>query len=304
MKRCFINAAVLAMVVASVAVSPTALAQDQSKAADAESLAKRVADEVDAAIAAKKLPGCVVLVSSRGRVIHREAYGYRRLEPMREKMTADTVFDLASLTKPIATATSVMILVERGKLRLDEPVARHLPQFAVNGKDAILVEHLLLHTAGLIADNPLADYDDGREQAIERIMALKPVAPSGERFIYSDVCFMVLGLLVERTSGQSLDSFARDNIFAPLGMNETSFLPDERLRARAAPANKRGDQWLVGEVHDPRSARLGGVAGHAGVFSTADDLAKYARAMLNKGRDGDRKLLSEDTWRLMTGPRY
>jgi CubicO group peptidase (beta-lactamase class C family) len=266
-------------------------------------LAKRVADEVEAAIDAKKLPGCVVLVGSRGRVIHREAYGRRRIEPTSERMTVDTVFDLASLTKPLATATSVMILGERGKLRLDDPVVRHLPQFAAHGKDGIRVEHLLLHTAGLIADNPLADYEKGREQAIERIMSLKPVAPPGERFIYSDVCFIVLGLLVERASGQSLDDFARENIFMPLGMNDTSFRPDERLRARAAPADKLGERWIAGEVHDPRAARLGGVAGHAGVFSTADDLAKYAREMLNQGRHGERQLFREETWREMTRSR-
>jgi CubicO group peptidase (beta-lactamase class C family) len=275
---------------------------EEAKAAAATSLAKRMADEVDAAIDAKKLPGCVILVGSRDRVIHREAYGRRRVEPASEEMTVDTVFDLASLTKPVATATSVMILVERGKLRLDDPVAKHLPQFAAHGKDGVRVEHLLLHTAGLIADNPLSDYENGREQAVERIMSLKPVAPPGERFIYSDVCFIVLGLLVECASEQSLDHFARENIFTPLGMNDTSFRPDERLRARAAPADKRGERWPAGEVHDPRAARLGGVAGHAGVFSTADDLAKYARAMLNKGRDGERRLLTEETWRLMTQP--
>jgi CubicO group peptidase (beta-lactamase class C family) len=298
MQSRLLQIAVLALLVTDVVAQSPVPVPDQSA-----SLARRIGDEVQAAIGAKKLPGCVVLVGSSGRVIHREAYGNRRLEPTREKMTVDTVFDLASLTKPIATATSVMILVERGKLRIDDPVAKHLPQFAAHGKDAIRVEHLLLHTAGLIADNPLKDYDDGREQAIEHIMTLKPIAPPGEKFIYSDVCFMVLGLLAERVSGQPLDDFARENIFAPLGMCDTSFRPEERLRARAAPADKRGDTWLVGEVHDPRAARLGGVAGHAGVFSTADDLAKYARVMLNKGRHGDRNLFSEGTWREMTRPR-
>jgi CubicO group peptidase (beta-lactamase class C family) len=293
----------LALVVTVIAANSPASAQSrETKAVGAGSFARAVADEVEAAIAAKKLPGCVVLVGSRDRVVHREAYGYRRIEPASEKMTVDTVFDLASLTKPIATATSVMILVERGKLRLDDPVSRHLPQFAAHGKDAIRIEHLLLHTAGLIADNPLADYYDGRERAIERILSLKPVALPGERFIYSDVCFIVLGLLVEEVSGEALDDFARGNVFVPLGMHDTSFRPDERLRARAAPANKRGDNWLTGEVHDPRSARLGGVAGHAGVFSTTDDLAKYAQAMLNKGRRGNRRLFSEETWQVMTRP--
>jgi CubicO group peptidase (beta-lactamase class C family) len=268
-----------------------------------QGLARAIREAVEAAIAEKKLPGCVVLVGSHGKVIHREAYGNRRIEPEPEMMTTDTVFDLASLTKPIATATSVMLLVDRKKVRLDDPVARRLPEFAAHGKDAITIEHLLLHTGGLIADNPLADYDNGRDQAIERIYALKPVAPPGEKFIYSDIGFIVLGLLVEKVSERPLDEFARENIFEPLGMNETAYLPGEPLRKRAAPADKRDGEWLIGEVHDPRAARLGGVAGHAGVFSTADDLAKYAQAMLNRDRHAERQLFAEETWQQMTRPR-
>ncbi|MEX2137797.1 MAG: serine hydrolase domain-containing protein [Pirellulales bacterium] len=267
------------------------------------SLAGAIREAVEAAIEEEKLPGCVVLVGAQGNVIHREAYGNRRIEPQPEQMTADTVFDLASLTKPIATATSVMVLIEQGKLRVDDPAAKHLPEFSANDKDTITIEHLLLHTGGLIADNPLADYEDGRDQAIENIYALKPVAPPGDRFIYSDVGFIVLGLVVEKITGHPLDEFARENVFEPLAMNETTFRPSEALRKRAAPADKRNGEWLVGEVHDPRAARLGGVAGHAGVFSTADDLAKYAQAMLDRGRRADRRLLSEETWQQMTRPR-
>jgi CubicO group peptidase (beta-lactamase class C family) len=267
------------------------------------SLAQGIRHEVERAIAEKKLPGCVVLVSWRGEIVHREGYGSRQLEPDEVAMKADTVFDLASLTKPIVTATSVMILIERGKLRLDDLVAKHLPDFAANGKDAITVEHLLLHTAGLIADNPLSDYTDGPETARQRIRALKPLAAPAERFIYSDMCYVVLGMLVEKISGQPLDQFARENIFEPLNMRETTFNPKERLRKRAAPTEKRDGQWLVGEVHDPRAAKLGGVAGHAGVFSTADDLAKYAQTMLDHGRRGNARLMNEETWKLMTQAR-
>jgi CubicO group peptidase (beta-lactamase class C family) len=269
----------------------------------AAAFADQIASEVEAAIGAKEMPGCVVLIGLRGRVIHRHAYGQRQVEPTTEPMTTDTVFDLASLTKPIATATSVMILAERGKLRLDEPVAKYLPEFAAAGKEDIRVEHLLLHTGGLIADNPIADFDDGRDEAIERLMALKPTARPGEKFVYSDVGFMVLGLLVERVSGQTLDEFARQNIFRPLGMNETTFRPGEALQARAAPTEKRGGDWLKGEVHDPRAARLGGVAGHAGLFATADDLARFAQMVLDRGRSESGTIFSEDTWRTMTRPR-
>ena len=283
--------------------SPALAAPPASEGDVDNSLAREIREVVEAAISEEKLPGCVVLVSADGNVIHREAYGNRRIEPAREPMTVDTVFDLASLTKPIATATSVMILVEREKLRLDDPVARHLPEFAAHGKDAITIEHLLLHTGGLIADNPLADYDDGRKKAIERIYGLKPLAPPGEKFIYSDVGFIVLGLLVEKVGGKPLDEFAQENIFEPLEIKETMFRPGEELRQRAAPADKRDGEWIVGEVHDPRAWRLGKVAGHAGLFSTVDDLAKYARVMLNRGGREDPRLLIEETWQQMTQPR-
>ncbi len=266
-------------------------------------LPAKVEAAVTAAIAEGKLPGCVVVIGYRGRIAHAKLYGNRRIEPVHEAMTLDTVFDVASLTKPIATATSAMILIERGKLRLDDPVAKHLPEFAAEGKGNITVEHLLLHTGGLIADNPLSDYADGRERAIERICALKPVAAPGERFIYSDVSFVVLGLMVEKVSGQTLDEFARDNIFRPLRMSETMFRPGEAFRARAAPTEKRNGEWLVGEVHDPRAAKLGGVAGHAGLFSTAEDLAVYAEMMLRGGKYGGIQVLKRETWEMMTRPR-
>jgi CubicO group peptidase (beta-lactamase class C family) len=282
----------------AILAEPAARAQESDAA-----LGDAIRQVVKKAIAEKKLPGCVVFAGWQGKLIFQEAYGDRRIEPVREPMTVDTVFDMASLTKPIATATSVMILVDRGKIDLSDPVAKYLPQFAAHGKDAITIEHLLLHTGGLIADNPLADYQDGREQAIERIYALKPIAAPGEKFIYSDVGFIVLGMLVEKASGESLADFAQQNIFSPLDMQETMFRPGEALRKRAAPADRRDGEWIVGEVHDPRSYRLGGVAGHAGLFSTADDLAKYAQAMLEHGRRGNRQLFSDATWHEMTRPR-
>src|SRR5206468_1501217 len=160
-----------------------------------------------------------------GKVAFRKAYGLRSKQPSEIPMTLDTVFDLASLTKPIATATSVMILLERGKIRLSDLVVDHWPEFAPNGKDKITVEQLLLHVSGLIADNPLRDYNDGPEKAFERICGLKPVTEPGTNFRYSDVNFMVLGKLVERLSGEPLDVFSRKNIFEPLGLRETGFKP-------------------------------------------------------------------------------
>ncbi len=253
---------------------------------------------VNDAIERRELPGAVVLVLHRGRVAHRKAYGLRSKEPEPVPMTADTVFDLASLTKPVATATSVFVLVQKGKLRLSDRVAQHWPEFRPNGKDKLTVEHLLLHTSGLIADNPLADYRDGRDKALERICQLTPLAEPEQRFVYSDVNFIVLGELVERLGGAPLDVFAQEYVFKPLGMKDTGFRPDDRLKGRCAPTEKRDGRWLQGEVHDPRAALLGGVAGHAGLFGTADDLALYADMLLNHGG----RILSSLTFTRMTDP--
>jgi uncharacterized protein YbbC (DUF1343 family) len=250
-----------------------------------------------------RLPGAVVLVVRQGKIPFRKAYGLRSKQPAEVRMTADTVFDLASLTKPIATATSVMLLLEQGKLGLTDRVSRHLPEFAQNGKEHITVEHLLLHTSGLLADNPVADYKDGRKKALERICQLRPLAEPGAKFVYSDVNFIVLGELVARISGAALDAFARKHIFEPLGLRETTFRPDKTLAERAAPTEKRDDHWMRGEVHDPRAYLLGGVAGHAGLFSTADDLAVFVQMILNRGSYAGQRILKPETVRLMTTPR-
>ena len=263
---------------------------------------QRIDAIVQEGLAQKKMPGCVVLVGRREKIVLLKAYGNKRLEPTPEPMTADTVFDLASLTKPIATATSVMILVDQQKLKLDEPVATYLPDFAAEGKEKVTARQLLIHTSGLIPDNSLKDYDDGEARAIERVFALKLQTPSGERFAYSDMNFVVLGELIKKLSGKSVHEFSREHIFQPLGMNETMYLPGDDLKARTAPTEKRDGKWMQGEVHDPRAFKLGGVAGHAGLFSTADDLAVYASMMLGRGERGGRRILSADAWKQMTAP--
>ncbi len=255
------------------------------------------------ALAAKKMPGCVVCLGNEKGITYLRAFGNKRVEPMTdplEPMSIDTVFDLASLTKPIATATSAMLLVEQKKLELGQPVARYLPAFAANGKEGVTVEQLFVHTSGLIPDNGLNDYRDGTAAAWKKILALKPTAPPGERFAYSDMGFAVLGELVRETSGQKLEEFSRDKIFLPLGMQETMFLPTEELRRRAAPTERRDGKWIQGEVHDPRAFKLDGVAGHAGLFSTATDLSLYARMMLGKGKLGETRVMQEATWQEMT----
>jgi uncharacterized protein YbbC (DUF1343 family)/CubicO group peptidase (beta-lactamase class C family) len=264
----------------------------------------RIHAAVTSAIESNELPGAVVLVQQQDRVLIHRAFGQRAVEPQKEAMTADTVFDLASLTKPVATATSIYILLEQGKLRLDDPVAKHWPEFAAHGKDKITLEMCLLHTTGLTADNALKDYDDGPAKAFERVAALKLEAEPGTRFRYSDVGFIVLGRIVEKLSGMPLYEFAAQTIFQPLGMKDTGFRRIGQKHSasaeRCAPTTKLGDQWLRGIVHDPRAYRLGGVAGHAGLFSTADDLACYCRMILNGGELNGKRILKPETVRLFT----
>jgi serine-type D-Ala-D-Ala carboxypeptidase len=257
---------------------------------------------VKASLQRNDCPGAVVLVIHDDKIVFRKAYGLRAVKPQEVAMTLDTIFDMASLTKPVATGTSIMLLIEQSKLRPADSVSKHWPAFAANGKEAITVEHLLLHTSGLIADNPLADYVDGRAKAIERIAGLKPLDAPGTRFRYSDVNFIVLGELVERLEGIPLNEFAKKNVFAPLKMNDTGFNPDETLRMRVAPTGLREMKTILGEVHDPRAFRMGGVAGHAGLFSTADDMARYCRMLLNGGKLDGTRILAEKTVKLFTEP--
>ncbi len=241
---------------------------------------ERIDTLITEAIEAGNLPGCVFCFGRHDRVLWQRAYGNKAVAPEVVAMTEDTVFDLASLTKPIATATSILQLVERGHVRLGQRVSDHLPEFGRNGKEAITIEQLLIHQSGLIPDNPLDDYLHGPEVAWERICDLGLVAPVGSEFKYSDVNFIVLGELVRRVTGQDLNAYSRAAIFEPLRMAETGFLPPADLQARAAWAEQRDGEWMRGQVHDPRAYHLGGVAGHAGLFSTAADLSKYAQSLL------------------------
>lgn len=269
-----------------------------------EVMEKAVRESVDAG----KVPGVVVRLQRGEKVLLEKAWGNRALQPTVEPATVDTLYDLASLTKPIATSTAIAVLVDQGKLKWTDKVVQHWPAFAPNGKDEITLEHLLLHTSGLIADNPIADYNSGPEKALENICNLKLVSPLGSKFRYSDVNFIVLGEIVRRVSGKTLDQFCQEKVFGPLGMTDTSFGTRGDRVARTAPAEKREGRWMRGEVHDPRAHKLGGVAGHAGLFSTSADLAKYARMVLGEGTLGDVKkggvkILSAKTCREWTQAR-
>jgi uncharacterized protein YbbC (DUF1343 family) len=353
----------------------------------------RIDGAVQEAIGRRELPGAVVLVGRGNRILHRRAYGHRALLPAREPMTVDTIFDVASLTKVLATAPAILILVEQGKLSLSDPVVRHLPEFAPKGgeREKVTVEHLLTHRAGLPPDDPLELYAGTPAEIFARKYREPLEAPPGARFIYSDVGYEVLGELVRRVSGEPLDRFAERHIFRPLGMRDTGFRPldwaphpgplpgssvipraegprdlqtpggkspDERQRdesdqiprfarddsegrplpggeggsswrqfaphpgplprgegegsggasrrdvSRMAPTEQRDGRWMRGEVHDPRAWALGGVAGHAGLFSTAEDLARFCRMVLSGGRLGAARILSPLSVEAMARPRF
>ncbi len=254
---------------------------------------------IQQAISDNNIPGAVLVVGHNGGVVYRKAYGSRALEPRREVMTAETIFDLASLTKVIATTTAVMQLMEHGKIRMNDPVAKYLPEFAQNGKDDITVRQLMTHYSGLAPDLDLTTPWDGKETAFKLAFVEPPAQPPGSSFTYSDINFITLGALVEKISGEPLDAYTTQHIFAPLRMLHTRFVPPATWRPRIAPTQYDDAQHMLrGVVHDPTARRMGGVAGHAGLFSTADDLAKFAQALLSGG-DG---ILSAEAVTKMTQP--
>jgi len=234
------------------------------------------------AIAEKRIPGGVLLIERDGERLLR-AYGNRAIEPSVERMTADTIFDAASITKVVATAPSIWLLIERGKLTLDQPVRSVLPEFT---DDAVTLRHLLTHTSGLKPGLDRGDWN-GYAEGIRRALAEKPQNRPGIVFRYSDVNYILLGEIVRRVAGEPLDLFARKNIFAPLAMHDTSFRPMRSKRIAPTEnwsdgllARRRAESPSLQMVHDPTARRMGGVAGHAGLFTTASDLAKFARAVM------------------------
>jgi uncharacterized protein YbbC (DUF1343 family)/CubicO group peptidase (beta-lactamase class C family) len=299
---------------ALVALAAIALLEAQAPAPPPESAAgfAPIAPLVEAAIARHDLPGAVVLIGRGDDVLYRRAFGQRAVAPAPEAMTEDTIFDLASLTKVVATTTSVMKLIEEGRIRLSDPVAQYIPDFGRYNKSAITIRHLLTHTSGLRPDIDLEVEFHGADEAIRRAIEEVPTAPPNERFVYSDINFFLLGDIVRRVSGQRLDAYAKAQIFDPLGMNDSAFLPPdswrpriaptEACRERAWPCGGDGVPFLRGIVHDPTARRMDGVAGHAGLFSTAADLSRFCRMLLAGGRLGGARILSPASIARMTSP--
>ena len=272
---------------------------------------------VNADIAAKKLPGAVVLVGHKGKIVFRKAYGNRSLVPNVEKMTVDTIFDVASLTKPVATTTSIMILVEQGKLRLNDTVGKFFPQIEDEQAKRVTIQQLLTHTSGYAPDFDLREKWAGREGLRQALYKERLRTPPGTKFVYSDINFEILGELIPTVSGMSLEDFfdvwsntagMRDSVFsnfAPVSSGDSKeffavvdlagsyrarIAPTENVRGQSSYLGskfegdaKTGDEILRGRVHDPTAYRMGGAAGHAGLFSTADDLARFCQMLLNGG---------------------
>ena len=262
--------------------------------------AERALDVVREAVEEGAFPGAVALIGKGNRVLAQGAFGYAMVLPEKREMREDTLFDLASLTKPIATATSIMILVDRGKLRLDDRVTLFLPDFGKNGKENITVRQLLTHTSGLPDWESFYLYCDSYEEVINAVCNTSLKYNTGEGYLYSDLGYITLGEIVRRVSGKTLDVFAKENIFEPLGMKDTMFNPEKKERCAATELCPWRERVMVGEVHDENAYAMGGVSGHAGLFSTARDLFVFAQMMLNGGQHRGKRILSPSAVREMT----
>ena len=262
--------------------------------------AERALDVVREAVDEGAFPGAVALIGRGDRILAQGAFGYAMIVPEEREMREDTMFDLASLTKPIATATSIMILVDRGMIRLDDKVTLFIPDFGKNGKENITVRQLLTHTSGLPASESFYRSCSTYNEVIDAVCNVSLEYGTGEGYIYSDLGYMTLGEIVHRISGKTLDVFAKENIFEPLGMKNTMFNPEKKDRCAATELCPWRERVMVGEVHDENAYAMGGVSGHAGLFSTARDLCVFAQMMLNNGQYRGKRILSSSAVREMT----
>jgi len=266
---------------------------------------RQLPGEVELAMKHGKLPGAVIVVGHDGKIVYRRAIGYRRLVPRKLPARMNTMYDMASCTKIVATTTAIMQLFQEGKIRLDDPVADYWPAFGANGKQNITVRELMTHYSGLPPDLDLSYDWSGYDTAMKMIVDVSPILPPGTRFLYSDINFETLGELVHRISGEPLNVYCEKHIFKPLGMTSTMFLPPASLRYRIAPTqhiNGTTGPILWGEVHDPTARRMGGVAGHAGLFSDAHDLSIFCQMLLNGGIYHGVRILNPLTVEKMTTP--
>ena len=258
---------------------------------------------IDEAVRTDVIPGAVVAIGHNGQIVFQRAYGSRALVPAREPMTIDTIFDAASLTKVVATTPSIMKLFEQGKIRLDDPVTKYIPEFQ-GGDSPITIRLLMTHFSGFAPDFDMGTPWSGYQTGIQKALAEKPIEPPGTKFIYSDTNYILLGEIVQRLTGQTLAQFAHDQIYAPLEMNDTGFQPAAALIPRIAPTEIDATTGQVerGVVNDPRSRAMGGIAGHAGLFTTVQDLSKYAFMLLGRGSYEGHQIFNSATVKKFTEP--
>jgi CubicO group peptidase (beta-lactamase class C family) len=258
---------------------------------------------IEAGIRRGVYPGAVVVIGRRDTVLHARGYGHYTWSPVSPVPSPDsTLWDLASLTKVVATTSAIMRLVEAGRVELDRPVAAYLPRFTGLDKQRVTVRMLLDHTSGLPSYVEYFRLAPTRDSAVTLLYREPLRRPPGQRAVYSDLNFLLLGLLVEQVSGEPLDRFATREIFVPAGMRETRFRPPRELAPRIAPTARWRGRPVAGVVNDRNAARFGGVAGHAGLFATASDLARYARLWLNGGSLDGRRVLAAETIRMFLTP--
>lgn len=244
----------------------------------------RIAPIIEKSINNGEYPGAVVLVAHNGQIIYRGVWGNRRILPNAAPMRFNTLFDIASLTKVVATTPAVMQLVEQGRIDLDAAAAKYWPTFASKGKSTITIRQLLTHMSGLPAEVYPKPSLSSKKEILQQVTELNLKSKPGSAFLYSDVNFIVLAHIIEKISGERIDQYARKHIFKPLKMNDTFFAPSARLRDRIAPTEKTSQSLRWGKVHDPVAYAMGGIAGNAGLFSTAHDLGLYAQSLLNGGK--------------------
>lgn len=260
---------------------------------------------VEEEIQAGHFPGAVVLVGRGKQILYQKAFGLAVAEPFQQTMREDTVFDLASLTKPIATATAIMILIDRGQLDPNDLVRDYMPPFACQGKEEVRIKHLLTHTSGLPAYTNAAALKDQHgnpcpEEVIEKICSLEARTAPGETFQYSCLGYITLAQIVKVVSGQDIAAFTQTHIFTPLGMKHTTFNPPPGWQDNIAATEIVDDQLLRGTVHDPLAQLRDGISGNAGLFSTAEDMSIYCRMLLNDGSWRGKRILSPATVKMLT----
>jgi len=300
MKKILILIFILSLITVTVVCNNSN--QDKNIQADDDKFAN-IDSVIVCAIEDSAFPGAVVLVSKDGKVIYEKGFGHFNYDESSSEVRTTTIYDLASLTKVIVTTTAAMICIDRNLFKLNDPVYKYIPEFSDNGKENILIKNLLLHNSGLPAWKKFYDKNLDVDSIIKNIYQTKPDYPAETKTVYSDLGIIVLGKLIETVTEKKLDEFCNEEIFAPLKMNNTYFNPPDSVKYKIPPTeidNYWRNKLIQGEVHDETSSLLGGVAGHAGLFSTAEDLSMLCRMMLDRGMYNGKQFIKSETINLFT----